>query len=153
MTCENNGQNWITAGSSGTVEPAEEQRTFGNSTGILVESGDEGDVAGPGLSGRAGVADTPPALLLDHPAQERRPVPPPLVRLEELVRPEPVRCTHQNPQSQIRNPAHGDWTLRSMRRDRRIRGRAPTRRTRRLAGAAERRGGTGSMPCTMGDLK
>jgi len=32
-------------------------------------------------------------------------------------------------------------------------GDTPTRRTRRLAGAAERRGGTGSMPCTMGDLK
>ena len=89
MTCEN---------------MAHEQFTFGDSTGVLVEAGDEGDVAGPGLGGRARVADTPPALLLDHAAQERRPVPPPLVRLEELVRPETVRCTHQNP-SQITHPA------------------------------------------------
>jgi hypothetical protein len=73
------------------------QRTFGDSTWVLVEAGDDGDMARPGLGGRAGVADPPPPLLLDHATQERRPVPPPLVWLIELVRPEPVRCTQQNP--------------------------------------------------------
>ena len=77
------------------LEP--KQRTFCDSTRVLVEAGDDGDVAGPGLGGRPRVADAPPALLLDHPAQERRSVPPPLVWLEELVRPEPVRCTHRKP--------------------------------------------------------
>lgn len=80
---------------SGTLELAPGQRTFGDSTGVLVEASDEGDMAGPGLGGRARVADSPPSLLLDHAAQERRSVPPPLVRLEELVRPEAVRFTHQ----------------------------------------------------------
>lgn len=65
--------------------------SFCDGTGILVEACDDGDVPWPGLGGRPRVADAPPALLLDHPAQERRSVPPPLVRLEELVRPEPVR--------------------------------------------------------------
>lgn len=65
--------------------------SFGDSTRVLVEASDEGDMAGPGLGGRARVADSPPALLLDHTAQERRSVPPPFVGLEELVRPEPVR--------------------------------------------------------------
>lgn len=85
--------------------------TFGDSTGVFIEAGDDGDVAWPGLRWRPRVADPPPALLLDHPAQERRPVPPPLVRLEELVRPEPVRCTHatkkSSPKSNIATKSGG----------------------------------------------
>jgi hypothetical protein len=76
-------------------------------------------MAGPGLGGRARVADSPPALLLDHTAQERRSVPPPFVGLEELVRPEPVRCTHQKTPAKFTHPTSSRSLLR---RDQRIKG-------------------------------
>jgi len=127
---------------SGTLELAPGQRTFGDSTGVLVEASDEGDMAGPGLGGRAGVADSPSALLLNHAAQERRSVPTPLVRLEELVRPEPVRCTHQKPPSQITHPTSSRSL---MRRDRRIKG--THRRGGRGAWRGPPRGGAARDPC------